>query len=78
MQTTNNPVFINTNILVYANVSESPFHQAALHAIQNQYDAGIALWISRQASMFVWARILFARLLKMILFGKTTINIFSV
>jgi len=33
---------------VYANVSESPFHQAALQAIQNQYDAGITLWISRQ------------------------------
>jgi predicted nucleic acid-binding protein len=29
-------------------VSESVFHQAALEAIQNCYDAGIELWISRQ------------------------------
>lgn len=43
-----NSVFLDTNILVYANVSESPFHQAALQTIQNQYDAGITLWISRQ------------------------------
>ncbi|MEH2412619.1 type II toxin-antitoxin system VapC family toxin [Nostoc sp.] len=43
-----NSVFLDTNILVYANVSESPFHQAALQAIENLYDAGIELWISRQ------------------------------
>lgn len=36
-----NSVFLDTNILVYANVSESPFHQAALQAIENLYDAGI-------------------------------------
>ena len=29
-----NSVFLDTNILVYANVSESVFHQAALQAIQ--------------------------------------------
>ncbi|MBW4688855.1 MAG: PIN domain-containing protein [Komarekiella atlantica HA4396-MV6] len=43
-----NSIFIDTNILVYANVSESPFHQAAIQAIANQYDAGSELWISRQ------------------------------
>ena len=43
-----NSVFLDTNILVYANVSESPFHQAALQKIQNFYDTGIDLWISRQ------------------------------
>ncbi|MEH1816746.1 MAG: PIN domain-containing protein [Nostoc sp.] len=43
-----NSVFLDTNILVYANVSESPFHQAALQAIENLYDTGIELWISRQ------------------------------
>ena len=36
-----NSVFLDTNILVYANVSESPFHQTALQAIENLYDAGI-------------------------------------
>ena len=43
-----NSVFLDTNILVYANVSESVFHQPALQAIQNLYDTGIELWISRQ------------------------------
>jgi predicted nucleic acid-binding protein len=43
-----NSIFLDTNILVYANVSESPFHQAALEKIQNLYDSGIDLWISRQ------------------------------
>lgn len=46
-------VFIDTNILVYANVSESPFHEAALQAIQSRYDAGIELWISRQVLRFL-------------------------
>ncbi|MBU7582351.1 MAG: PIN domain-containing protein [Nostoc sp. TH1S01] len=43
-----NPVFLDTNILVYANVAESPFHQAAIQKIQNFYDTEIELWISRQ------------------------------
>jgi len=43
-----NAVFLDTNILVYANVAESPFHQAALQAIQTRYQAGVELWISRQ------------------------------
>ncbi|MFB2834747.1 type II toxin-antitoxin system VapC family toxin [Floridanema evergladense] len=43
-----NAVFIDTNILVYANVQESPFHEVALQTIQNYYDAGFDLWISRQ------------------------------
>jgi predicted nucleic acid-binding protein len=43
-----NAIFLDTNILVYANVSESPFHQAALEKIQNLYDTEIDLWISRQ------------------------------
>lgn len=43
-----NAVFVDTNILVYANVSESLFHEVALQAIQSLYDAGIELWISRQ------------------------------
>ncbi|MFB2980581.1 type II toxin-antitoxin system VapC family toxin [Microseira sp. BLCC-F43] len=44
----NDAVFLDTNILVYANVQESPFHAAALQAIQNYYQAGVDLWISRQ------------------------------
>ncbi|MGH8001916.1 MAG: type II toxin-antitoxin system VapC family toxin [Brasilonema sp.] len=43
-----NAIFMDTNILVYANVSESPLHEVALQAIQSCYDAGVELWISRQ------------------------------
>ncbi len=42
------PVFLDTNILVYAGVFESPFHLAALNAIQVREQAGIEMWISRQ------------------------------
>ncbi len=42
------PVFIDTNILVYANIKGFPLHQVALEAIQTLFDAEIELWISRQ------------------------------
>ncbi len=42
------PVFLDTNVLVYANVAESPFHPRALSAIETRYDSGIELWTSRQ------------------------------
>ncbi|MEH2085741.1 type II toxin-antitoxin system VapC family toxin [Nostoc sp.] len=42
------PVFLDTNILVYASQIQSPFHQAAMETIQGFYDAGVDLWISRQ------------------------------
>lgn len=41
-------LFLDTNILVYANVSESPLHEVALAAIETRYEAGIELWTSRQ------------------------------
>lgn len=41
-------LFIDTNILVYANVSEAPQHQAALDAIDQARKDGRTLWISRQ------------------------------
>jgi predicted nucleic acid-binding protein len=34
-------VFLDTNILVYANVAESPLNPVALQAIQSRYDAGV-------------------------------------
>ncbi len=43
-----NTVFIDTNILVYASVSESPFHSVALNPIQSREQVGQELWISRQ------------------------------
>ncbi len=42
------PLFIDTNILVYANVIETPFHEQALAAINSAYKAGRTIWISRQ------------------------------
>ncbi len=42
------PLFIDTNILVYANVIETPFHEQALAAINTAHEAGRTIWISRQ------------------------------
>jgi predicted nucleic acid-binding protein len=43
-----NSVFLDTNMLVYSNVLESPLHQITLNTIQTYYDAGTELWVSRQ------------------------------
>ena|SRR5438552_759677 len=42
------PVFIDTNILVYAQQAHSPFHAPAVARIQALAAAGQPLWISRQ------------------------------
>jgi len=42
------PLFIDTNILVYANIIETPFHEQALAAINTAHNAGRTIWISRQ------------------------------
>jgi predicted nucleic acid-binding protein len=42
------PVFIDTNVLVYANVTTAPLHREALEAIRGREQAGVELWISRQ------------------------------
>lgn len=42
------PLFIDANILIYANVATAPFHEAALKAIEDAHQAGRPLWISRQ------------------------------
>lgn len=44
----NNLVLIDTNILVYESIDNSPFHQRAKDAIQAQEQAGMELWVSRQ------------------------------
>ena len=43
-----NPIFIDTNILVYANIPAYPLHQLALQTIQSLIDAEVELWLSRQ------------------------------
>jgi predicted nucleic acid-binding protein len=41
-------IFIDTNILIYANVVTAPFHTQAQVALQNVWQSGADLWISRQ------------------------------
>lgn len=41
-------LFIDTNVLVYANVIEAPMHEQSLAAINAAHQAGRTLWISRQ------------------------------
>lgn len=42
------PIFIDTNVLVYANILAYPLHQIATEQIQSLIDSGIELWLSRQ------------------------------
>ncbi len=41
-------LFVDTNVLVYANVIETPLHEQALMAINAAYQADRRIWISRQ------------------------------
>lgn len=42
------PIFLDTNVLVYANVATAPLHDDAVSAIQQLWDEGRAIWVSRQ------------------------------
>ena len=42
------PTFIDTNILVYANLAQSPFHAQAVERLQTLNEQGAELWINRQ------------------------------
>ena len=42
------PLFVDTNVLVYANILAYPLHSAAAERIQSLLDAGVELWLSRQ------------------------------
>jgi predicted nucleic acid-binding protein len=42
------PLFIDTNILIYANVATAPFHEQALNALRTAYQSKRHLWVSRQ------------------------------
>jgi predicted nucleic acid-binding protein len=46
--TDDNALFIDTNILIYANVATAPLHEQALKAIREAHQTGKPLWISRQ------------------------------
>ncbi len=42
------PLFIDTNVLIYANIAGAPFHEQALNAIKAARQSERTLWISRQ------------------------------
>lgn len=42
------PIFLDTNVLVYASTIRAPLHRAAQQAIQQLDDSGKEIWISRQ------------------------------
>ena len=42
------PLFVDTNVLIYANVASAPHHAEALDAIRASRQSGVELWISRQ------------------------------
>ena len=42
------PVFVDTNVLVYAHVAEAPWHREAQDALSAHEAAGASLWVSRQ------------------------------
>jgi predicted nucleic acid-binding protein len=42
------PVFIDTNVLVFANTATAPLHAEAQAALQSYAASGAELWISRQ------------------------------
>jgi predicted nucleic acid-binding protein len=42
------PVFVDTNVLVYANLALSPFHATASDRLRELDEAGVQLWVSRQ------------------------------
>ncbi len=41
-------LFVDTIVLVYANVVETPFHERALATINAAHEAGWTIWINRQ------------------------------
>ena len=41
-------IFLDTNMLVFANIEEAPLHTFALTALQEHEQAGTEMWISRQ------------------------------
>jgi predicted nucleic acid-binding protein len=46
--TDRSPVFLDTNVLVYASLALSPFHAAATERLAALEGDGVDLWVSRQ------------------------------
>lgn len=41
-------LFVDTNVLIYANVASAPLHKAALRALTEAHASGRTIWVSRQ------------------------------
>lgn len=48
MVTVAEPLFVDTNVLIYANIVRAPFHEQALNALKLAHRSERPLWISRQ------------------------------
>ena len=48
VEISNKPVFVDANILVYANLPLSPFQPQATEALKKLDEQGVELWVSRQ------------------------------
>ena len=48
MATGSDPIFVDTNVLIYANLALSPFHSAAVATLQALAADGAQIWISCQ------------------------------
>lgn len=46
--TAGSSIFLDTNILVYRSIPESPFHLVVSQAVKSSEQQGYPLWISRQ------------------------------
>ncbi|MGH2587138.1 MAG: type II toxin-antitoxin system VapC family toxin [Dehalococcoidia bacterium] len=42
------PIFLDTNVLIYASEERAPLHQVARQAIRSIDQTGVMLWLSRQ------------------------------
>lgn len=47
-KTTAKSIFVDTNVLVYANLAASPFHDQAVKQLNTLSEQGHTVWISRQ------------------------------
>jgi predicted nucleic acid-binding protein len=54
MTTMGDKIFIDTNILLYANFTNSPFHSAAITKLQTLTTQGAELWVNRQVFREYW------------------------
>jgi len=46
--TEGDPVFVDTNVLVYASVAEAPLHELAVEKLRRLHEEGSELWVSNQ------------------------------